>query len=26
VDLFGGYTFNLALSRRTMDVSPASPG
>jgi hypothetical protein len=26
VDLFGGYTFNLALSRRTMDVSPVSPG
>jgi len=26
VDLFGGYTFNLALSRRTMDVSPAAPG
>jgi hypothetical protein len=24
VDLFGGYTFNLALSRRTMDVAPAS--
>jgi hypothetical protein len=24
VDLFGGYTFNLALSRRTMDVTPAS--
>ena len=23
VDLFGGYTFNIALSRRTMDVSPA---
>ena len=22
VDLFGGYTFNLALSRRTMDVGP----
>jgi hypothetical protein len=22
VDLFGGYTFNLALSRRTMDVAP----
>jgi hypothetical protein len=22
VDLFGGYTFNIALSRRTMDVSP----
>jgi hypothetical protein len=22
VDLFGGYVFNLALSRRTMDVSP----
>ena len=26
VDLFGGYTFNLALSRRTTDVSPAAPG
>jgi hypothetical protein len=26
VDLFGGYTFNLALSRRTMDVTPAGPG
>jgi hypothetical protein len=25
VDLFGGYTFNLALSRRTMDVTPGSP-
>src|SRR5262249_53135542 len=25
VDLFGGYTFNIALSRRTMDVAPASP-
>jgi hypothetical protein len=24
VDLFGGYTFNIALSRRTMDVGPAS--
>ena len=24
VDLFGGYMFNIALSRRTMDVSPAS--
>lgn len=23
VDLFGGYVFNLALSRRTMDVSPS---
>ena len=22
VDLFGGYTFNIALSRRTMDVGP----
>jgi hypothetical protein len=21
VDLFGGYTFNIALSRRTMDVA-----
>jgi hypothetical protein len=26
VDLFGGYTFHRALSRRTMDVSPAAPG
>jgi hypothetical protein len=26
VDLFGGYTFNLALSRRTMDVTPSGPG
>jgi hypothetical protein len=25
VDLFGGYMFNIALSRRTMDVTP-SPG
>jgi hypothetical protein len=25
VDLFGGYTFNIALSRRTMDVSPVAP-
>jgi hypothetical protein len=25
VDLFGGYTFNIALSRRTMDVAPAAP-
>ena len=25
VDLFGGYTFNIALSRRTMDISPAAP-
>ena len=24
VDLFGGYVFNLALSRRTMDVSPSA--
>jgi hypothetical protein len=24
VDLFGGYTFNIALSRRTMDVAPAT--
>jgi hypothetical protein len=24
VDLFGGYMFNIALSRRTMDVSPAT--
>jgi hypothetical protein len=23
IDLFGGYTFNIALSRRTMDVTPA---
>jgi hypothetical protein len=23
VDLFGGYTFNIALSRRVMDVAPA---
>jgi hypothetical protein len=26
VDLFGGYTFNIALSRRTMDVAPAASG
>jgi hypothetical protein len=26
VDLFGGYTFNIALSRRTMDVAPVVPG
>jgi hypothetical protein len=26
VDLFGGYTFNLALSRRTMDITPVAPG
>jgi hypothetical protein len=26
VDLFGGYTFNIALSRRTMDVAPVSAG
>ena len=26
VDLFGGYTFNIALSRRMMDVSPMTPG
>jgi hypothetical protein len=26
VDLFGGYTFNIALSRRTMDFAPAGPG
>ena len=26
VDLFGGYVFNLALSRRTMDVSPSAQG
>jgi hypothetical protein len=25
VDLFGGYAFNIALSRRTMSVSPAAP-
>ena len=25
VDLFGGYTFNIALSRRVMDVAPAAP-
>ena len=25
VDLFGGYTFNIALSRRIMDISPAAP-
>ena len=25
VDLFGGYMFNIALSRRTMDVSPVAP-
>jgi hypothetical protein len=25
VDIFGGYTFNIALSRRTMDVGPVSP-
>jgi hypothetical protein len=25
VDLFGGYMFNIALSRRTMDVAPAAP-
>jgi hypothetical protein len=24
VDLFGGYTFNIALSRRTMDINPAA--
>ena len=24
VDLFGGYTFNIALSRRTMDVTPGA--
>jgi hypothetical protein len=24
VDLFGGYTFNIALSRRTMDVAPGA--
>jgi len=26
VDLFGGYTFNIALSRRTMDVGPGLHG
>jgi len=26
VDLFGGYTFNIALSRRTMDVAPVQHG
>jgi len=26
VDLFGGYTFNIALSRRTMDVTPMGAG
>ena len=25
VDLFGGYTFNIALSRRTMDVGTVAP-
>jgi hypothetical protein len=25
VDLFGGYAFNIALSRRTMTVTPATP-
>jgi hypothetical protein len=25
VDLFGGYTFNIALSRRVMDIAPAGP-
>src|SRR6266851_2427281 len=24
VDLFGGYTFNIALSRRIMDIAPAT--
>ena len=24
VDLFGGYTFNIALSRRTKDVTPVA--
>jgi hypothetical protein len=24
VDLFGGYTFNIALSRRTMDIAPGT--
>ena len=26
VDLFGGYVFNIALSRRTMDVTPSTQG
>jgi len=26
VDLFGGYMFNIALSRRTMDVTPGGQG
>jgi hypothetical protein len=26
VDLFGGYVFNLALSRRTMDVASSTAG
>jgi hypothetical protein len=26
VDLFGGYVFNIALSRRTMDVTPPAAG
>ena len=26
VDLFGGYTFNIALSRRTMDFAPVASG
>jgi hypothetical protein len=25
VDIFGGYTFNIALSRRTMDVGAVAP-
>jgi len=25
VDLFGGYAFNIALSRRIFDVAPAGP-
>jgi hypothetical protein len=25
VDLFGGYMFNIALSRRTMDLAPVTP-
>jgi len=25
VDLFGGYMFNIALSRRTMDMTPVAP-
>jgi hypothetical protein len=26
IDLFGGYAFNIALSRRTLDVAPATAG